>query len=70
MSVEIEATYEHGVLKLDQALPLAENQRVRITIHLPASHARQSAGLVPFNGSPADLEYLAESPENDPWDRP
>jgi predicted DNA-binding antitoxin AbrB/MazE fold protein len=69
MAVEIEATYEQGTLKLDSPLPLADNQRVRITVHLPGSRARQSAGLVPWNGSLEDLEYLAESPENDPWER-
>jgi predicted DNA-binding antitoxin AbrB/MazE fold protein len=65
MSVEIEATYERGILKLDQPLPLADNQRVRVTVHIAASHARRTAGLVPFRGSVEDLEYLAESPEND-----
>jgi len=65
MSVEIEATSDRGVLKLDQPLPLADNQRVRVTVHVAASHTRRTAGLVPFHGSVEELEYLAESPEND-----
>jgi predicted DNA-binding antitoxin AbrB/MazE fold protein len=70
MNVEIEVTYEDGVLKLDRPLPLPERQRLRVTVHLPASRAPQSAGLIPWHGSVEDLEYLAESPENSPWERP
>jgi predicted DNA-binding antitoxin AbrB/MazE fold protein len=69
MNVEVEATYENGVLRLDQPLPLPDQQRVRVTVHLPAGRARQSAGLVPWDGSVEDLECLAESPENSPWER-
>ena len=32
MSLEIDATYEDGVLKPDQPLPLAEHQRVKVTV--------------------------------------
>jgi predicted DNA-binding antitoxin AbrB/MazE fold protein len=70
MNVEIEATYENGVLKLDQPLPLQERQRVHVTVRMPSSRAQQSAGLVPWAGSLEDLEYLAESPDNSPWERP
>jgi predicted DNA-binding antitoxin AbrB/MazE fold protein len=64
MNVEVEAVYEDGVLKLDQPLALPPGQRVRVTVQLPLSRARRTAGLVPWNGSVEDLEYLAESPEN------
>jgi predicted DNA-binding antitoxin AbrB/MazE fold protein len=70
MNVEIEATYENGILRLDRPLPLGQGQRLRVTVHLPASHAQQSAGLIPWSGSVEDLEYLAESPENSPWEKP
>jgi predicted DNA-binding antitoxin AbrB/MazE fold protein len=69
MSVEVEATYDGGVLKLDHPLPLADKQRIRITVHLPVSRARESAGLLQWKGTAEDLEYLAESPDNSPWDR-
>ena len=46
MSVTIEATYERGVLKLSQPLPLDEHETVRVTVHsdkalaeLPATDA-------------------------------
>lgn len=32
MSYVIEATYEHGVLKLEQPLPLKDREKVRVTI--------------------------------------
>jgi predicted DNA-binding antitoxin AbrB/MazE fold protein len=32
MSFEVDATYENGVLKLDEALPLAEHQRVKVVV--------------------------------------
>ena len=70
MTVEVEATYENGVLKLDQPLPLADKQRVRVTVHAEPSRVRQSAGLIKWTGTLEDLEYLAESPENHPWERP
>jgi predicted DNA-binding antitoxin AbrB/MazE fold protein len=65
MNVETEAVYENGVLRLDEALPLPNLQRVRITIHLP-SRVERSAGLVKWSGTAEDLEYLAESAENEP----
>ena len=33
MSIEISATYENGVLKLDNPIPLEEHQRVKVTVH-------------------------------------
>ena len=39
MSMEISATYENGVLKLDNPIPLAEHQRVKVTVHEEISHA-------------------------------
>ncbi len=32
MSLEVEATYTNGVLKLDEPLPLKENKRLTIRI--------------------------------------
>ncbi len=70
MNVEIEVTCENGMLKLDHPLPLPDRQRIRVTVHLPPSRAQQSAGLLRWAGSTEDLEYLAESPENGPWEEP
>ena len=32
MSYVVEATYENGVLKLDQPLPLKDREKVRVTV--------------------------------------
>ncbi len=71
MPLEIEATYENGVLKLDRPLPLQEQERVRVTIHPKTSRARMSHGLVKCdNLDPRERDYLLNSPENHPWEQP
>ncbi len=62
-AIEVEATYENGILKLDHPLPLGEQQRVRVTIQEKVSRARQSYGLMGWNGDPAVLRRIAEDPE-------
>jgi predicted DNA-binding antitoxin AbrB/MazE fold protein len=69
MTVEVEATFENGVLKPAEPLPLQEGQRVRVIIETGPRRASQSRGLVPWSGSTEDLEYLAESPENGAWEQ-
>lgn len=66
MNVELEATYENGVLKLDQSLPLENGQRVRLTVQTPGGRAKASAGLFRWQGDRKDLEYLL-GPDNHPW---
>lgn len=51
MSLTIEATYEDGVLKPKQPLPLQQHETVRITIDTHVSRARQTAGLMGWTGS-------------------
>ncbi len=69
MSLEVQATYENGVLKLEKPLPLVEHERVTVTVKPVASPIRQSAGLIPWKGDSKALEYLL-GPENQPWERP
>ncbi len=69
MSLEVEATYENGVLKLDKPLPLGENERVTVSVQPLPIPIRQSAGLIPWKGDAKALEYLV-GPENQPWERP
>ena len=38
MTLTIEATYENGVLKPAQPLPLLEHEKVRITVEAAVSH--------------------------------
>jgi predicted DNA-binding antitoxin AbrB/MazE fold protein len=68
MPLEVEATYQNGVLKLDAPLPLNENERVTVSVKPQTSRIRQSAGLLKWTGDPKALEYLL-GPENTPWER-
>ena len=63
MSLAIEAVYENGVLKPSQPLPLAEHEKVRVTIESGVSRARQTAGLLPWTGDAADLDRFISDPE-------
>jgi len=67
MSLQVEATYENGVLKPDQKLPLEDGQRVRLTVDNAGGAAERLGKLIQWKGTQEDLEYLAESDENHPW---
>ena len=67
MSLEVEATYENGVLKPDAPLPLSERERVTVQIRRE-SNIGQSAGLIPLPADAAASEYLL-GPDNHPWQR-
>jgi predicted DNA-binding antitoxin AbrB/MazE fold protein len=66
MPLTVEAVYENGVLRPIQPLPLQEHEKVSITIQPTTSPPRKTAGMVPWTGSVADLDYLIEDIENDP----
>jgi len=61
--LEVDAVYENGMLKLDQPLPLQEHERVRVTIQVRTSRARQTSGLIRWTGSAEELERIAIDPE-------
>ena len=63
MAFEVEATYENGVLKLDDPLPLKENERVTVQVVPQISRARQRAGSIKWTGDPEVLRRIAEDPE-------
>jgi predicted DNA-binding antitoxin AbrB/MazE fold protein len=70
MTLTVEAVYENGVLKPAQPLPLAEHQRVQITVQAGLSRARQTAGLLRWTGDTALLERFIMDPELDPLEGP
>lgn len=70
MALTIEATYENGVLKPDQPLPLKEHERVRVTIAPKTSWVDETSGICGWKGSSEELQELALSPEYDPQERP
>lgn len=63
MSIDVTATYENGVLKLDSPLPIAEHQRVTVTVHEEISRVERSYGLLGWTGDPEILRRLAEDDE-------
>ncbi len=65
MAITIEATYENGMLKPAEPLPLKEFEKVRVTVHTEKTLAEQTAGLMGWTG-PAELaDYFAMDPELD-----
>lgn len=63
MSIEIEATYEGGMLKPDHPLPLEEHQRVKLVVEQDVSHARASYGIIGWKGDPEILRKIGIEPE-------
>lgn len=66
MSISVEATYEDGVLKPKVPLPLAQRQKVRITVHPEASPILEAYGILGWTGDAQTLERFATDPEFDP----
>jgi len=60
----IEATYENGVLRPAQPLPLKEHEQVRVTIQPKTSWVDETYGILGCKGSHEELEQiLAEAEE-------
>jgi predicted DNA-binding antitoxin AbrB/MazE fold protein len=65
MPLTVEATYENGMLKLAQPLPLKEHEKVQVTVHTGPTWAERTAGMMGWTGSTEVAEYFAMSPELD-----
>ena len=63
MAITVEAVYEDGVLKLDRPLPLNNLDRVQVTVQVKQSVARESAGMLRWDGDWETLRRLAEDDE-------
>ncbi len=63
MSLEVEATYENGVLKLDGPLPFDERERVTLRITSKTSHAQEFCNRLKWTGDPEILREIAEEDE-------
>ena len=68
--LHVEAVYEQGSLKLPQALPLPDGQKVTITIHGTCPNVQRRRGLIEWQGSLEDLDYLIRSDDNDVLEAP
>jgi len=63
MSLEVNATYDNGVLKPDLPLPLKDRQRVKLTVYEETSRIRRSYGMMGWTGDPEILRKIAEDDE-------
>jgi predicted DNA-binding antitoxin AbrB/MazE fold protein len=63
MPLTVEATYENGVLKPAQSLPLAEHEKVRVTIEPALTWAERTSGMLKWTGDPKILRRIAEDDE-------
>jgi predicted DNA-binding antitoxin AbrB/MazE fold protein len=63
MPIVVEATYENGVLKPAQPLPLAEHEKVQITVDPPVNPVRASFGLLGWTGDAETVQRVALDPE-------
>jgi predicted DNA-binding antitoxin AbrB/MazE fold protein len=68
MTISIEATYENGVLKPAQPLPLEEREQVRIVIHRPGKLADQTYGMIGWSGDAATFDRLLQESEAGRWE--
>ncbi len=65
MAFSVEATYENGVLKPAQPLPIREHEKVQVVVKPAISRVRQTAGLIGWTGSQEDADHVALSPDLD-----
>ena len=64
MTLTVEATYENGVLKLAEPLPLKEHERVRVTVQQQGDAL--GYGIVGWKGDEETLERLLVDAEEMP----
>ncbi len=62
MTICVEATYENGVLKPVEPLPLNEHEKVRVTIESRVPWDQQVPGMVRCD-DPALIEWAATDPD-------
>lgn len=65
MPITVEATYEKGMLKLAQPLPLKEREQVWVTIHSNTNWVEETYGMMRWKGSAEEAERFATDPELD-----
>jgi predicted DNA-binding antitoxin AbrB/MazE fold protein len=64
MTITVEAVYENGVLKLEHPLPLAEQEKVRVTVQQSPSLAERTAGMIGWTGDAETLERILKEAED------
>jgi predicted DNA-binding antitoxin AbrB/MazE fold protein len=59
MPITVEAVYENGVLKPTAPLPLAEHQKVEITVRTGQDAVERTYGLLGWTGDAQTVERIA-----------
>jgi predicted DNA-binding antitoxin AbrB/MazE fold protein len=67
MSLQIEVTYQDGVLKPTQPLPLHEGQKVTIIIAPVTSAAQRFCGSLCWTRDPEELRAYLNDPDESAW---
>jgi predicted DNA-binding antitoxin AbrB/MazE fold protein len=76
MTLTVQATYENGVLKPAEPLPLKEHEKVELVIRTPAAiqaaveAVRRSYGLIGWTGDAETVRRIALDPEFDVLESP
>ena len=68
MTITVEATYENGVLRPAQPLPLKEQEQVRVTIDRPSRLADQTYGMIGWSGDAGAFDRLLQESEAERWE--
>jgi predicted DNA-binding antitoxin AbrB/MazE fold protein len=63
MTRTFEATYENGLLKPTEPLPLREHEKVRVTIESALIVAERTAGMLNWTDDPEQFRHIAEDDE-------
>jgi predicted DNA-binding antitoxin AbrB/MazE fold protein len=58
MTITVEATYENGVLKPTQPLPLKEQEKVQVTVRRASGVADQTYGMIGWTGDADTFDHL------------
>ena len=64
MTITIDATYENGILKPDQPLPLKEHEKVKVTVESALSLTQQTAGMIGWTGDVETFERILKEAED------
>ena len=67
MDFEVEAVYEGGVLRPVQDLPLAEGQKVTVSVRAAGSAVRRFCGSLRWTRDPEELGRYLEDADESAW---
>jgi predicted DNA-binding antitoxin AbrB/MazE fold protein len=63
MTLTVDATYENGMLKLAEPVPLKDHEKVKVTIQSGTSRTDLTAGMLRWTCDAEELRRVAEDDE-------